>query len=55
LQADADRKRQETELAPYLLRVEAWKAFAAVVIAVGGIFGAALALFKYLTLTGMTG
>ena len=44
LHADADRKRQEMQLAPYALRAELWKAAAAMVGTVGGI----VALLRYL-------
>jgi len=48
LQADADRRRQEGQIAPYLLRIEAWKAIAGLLVAGAAIFGAALALLNYL-------
>jgi len=46
LHADADRKRQEMQLAPYALRVEMWKAVAAMVGTIGGV----IALLRYLGL-----
>ena len=48
LQADADRKRQEVELAPYMLRIELWKAITGTLVAGAAIFGASLALLNYL-------
>jgi len=48
LHADADRKRQEMELAPGALRAEMWKAAAAMVGTSAGMVAAALALLKYL-------
>ena len=46
LHADAERKRQEMQIAPYALRVEMWKAIAALVGAIGGV----IALLRYLGL-----
>jgi hypothetical protein len=48
LHADADRKRQEMELAPGTLRAEMWKAAAAMVGTTAGMVAAVLALVKYL-------
>jgi hypothetical protein len=49
LHADADRKRQEMQLAPTALRIEMWKAVATMVGTIAGILVAVLALMKYLT------
>lgn len=48
LHADADRKRQEMQLAPNALRYEMWKALAAMVGTIAGAVVAVLALLKYL-------
>jgi hypothetical protein len=47
LRADADRKRQEFELAPGLYRLEHWKAIAAMLAAVAVLFGLVAGLAGY--------
>jgi hypothetical protein len=54
LHADAERKRQEMQLAPAALRYEMWKAVAAMVGTIAGSVLAMLALLKYLN-TGIVG
>ncbi|HYJ44066.1 MAG TPA: hypothetical protein VEW06_06380 [Xanthobacteraceae bacterium] len=49
LHADAERKRQEMQLAPSLFRLEAWKVGLAGMAAGAGLFAAGAAFFKLLT------
>lgn len=49
LRADADRKRQEMEIAPSALRYEMWKAVAAMVGTIAGSVVAIMALLRYLS------
>jgi len=49
LHADAERKRQEMQLAPHALRYEMWKALATMLASVAGMSVAILALAKYLS------
>ena len=49
LHADAERKRQEMQLAPGLFRLEAWKVALTGMAAGAGLFAAGAAFFKLLT------